>query len=167
VVLRWGCRKSDQSLAVAVNGPSIVDNANIVIRAAIDGVGLAFTFEKHAAPHRANGTCACSRIGALPSRASARRLIVPQPRQGGALCRPTRDATAHVIDRRAVALHSSGQARRVALPDELQPSADSLRAARQKREAESGRAERRHPKRGRKLDQSLDQLTAADANKSP
>ena len=79
-MLRYGCRKSDQSLAVAVNGPSIVADADIMIRAAIDGVGLAFTFEKHAAPHRANGTCACSRIGALPSRAGARGLIVPQPR---------------------------------------------------------------------------------------
>lgn len=39
---RWEFDKGNQSLAVAVNGPLIVDDAEIMIRAAIDGVGLAF-----------------------------------------------------------------------------------------------------------------------------
>ncbi len=34
---------------------SIVDDVEILIRAAIDGVGLAFMLEAHAAPHLANG----------------------------------------------------------------------------------------------------------------
>ena len=37
------------------NGPLIVDDAEIMMRAAIDGVGLAFTLEEHAAPHLASG----------------------------------------------------------------------------------------------------------------
>jgi len=38
-----------------VNGPLIVDDAEMMIRAAIGGVGLAFTFEEHVALHLASG----------------------------------------------------------------------------------------------------------------
>ena len=54
-VYRWEFDKGDQSLAVAVNGPLIVDDVEIVIRAAIDGVGLAFVSEERAAPALASG----------------------------------------------------------------------------------------------------------------
>lgn len=49
-----GVRKRRQSLAVAVNGPLIVDDGEILIRAAVDGVGLAFMLEAQAAPHLAS-----------------------------------------------------------------------------------------------------------------
>ena len=52
---RWEFDKGRQSLAVAVNGPLIVDDAEILIRAAVDGVGLAFMLEAQAAPHLASG----------------------------------------------------------------------------------------------------------------
>jgi len=54
-VYRWEFDKGHQSLTVAVNGPLIVDDVEIMIRAAIDGVGLAFMSEEHAAPHLASG----------------------------------------------------------------------------------------------------------------
>jgi DNA-binding transcriptional LysR family regulator len=54
-VYRWELDKGKQSLAVAVNGPLIVDDAEIMIRAAVDGVGLAFMLEAQAAPHLASG----------------------------------------------------------------------------------------------------------------
>jgi DNA-binding transcriptional LysR family regulator len=54
-VYRWEFDKGNQSLAVAVNGPLIVDDAEIMIRAAVDGVGLAFMLEAQAAPHLASG----------------------------------------------------------------------------------------------------------------
>src|SRR2546426_9257548 len=54
-VYRWEFDKGKQSLTVAVNGPLIVDDVEIMIRAAIDGVGLAFMLEEHAAPHLASG----------------------------------------------------------------------------------------------------------------
>jgi DNA-binding transcriptional LysR family regulator len=54
-VYRWEFDKGNQSLVVAVSGPLIVDDAEIMVRAAIDGVGLAFTSEVHAAPHLASG----------------------------------------------------------------------------------------------------------------
>jgi DNA-binding transcriptional LysR family regulator len=54
-VYRWEFDKGKQSLAVAVNGPLIVDDAEIMIRAAVDGVGLAFMLEAQAAPHLASG----------------------------------------------------------------------------------------------------------------
>jgi len=38
-----------------VNGPLIVDDVEIMVRAAVDGVGLAFMSEDRAAPHLANG----------------------------------------------------------------------------------------------------------------
>jgi DNA-binding transcriptional LysR family regulator len=54
-VYRWEFDKGNQSLAVAVSGPLIVDDAEIMIRAAVDGVGLAFMLEAQAAPHLASG----------------------------------------------------------------------------------------------------------------
>ena len=54
-VYRWEFDKGKQSLTVAVNGPLIVDDVEMMIRAAIDGVGLAFMSEERAAPHRASG----------------------------------------------------------------------------------------------------------------
>jgi DNA-binding transcriptional LysR family regulator len=54
-VYRWEFDKGDQPLAVAVNGPLIVDDVELMTRAAIDGVGLAFMSEEHAAPHLASG----------------------------------------------------------------------------------------------------------------
>jgi len=52
---RWEFEKGGKSLSVAVNGPLIVDDVGFVIRAAIDGVGVAFLGEDLAAPHVANG----------------------------------------------------------------------------------------------------------------
>jgi len=54
-VYRWEFDKGKQSLTVAVNGPLIVDDLELVIRAAIDGVGLAFMGDDRAAPHLATG----------------------------------------------------------------------------------------------------------------
>lgn len=54
-VYRWEFDKGDKSLTVAVEGPLNVDDVEISIRAAIDGVGLAFSFEEHVAPHLASG----------------------------------------------------------------------------------------------------------------
>jgi DNA-binding transcriptional LysR family regulator len=53
---RWEFDKGKQSLAVAVDGPLVVDDVQLLIRAAIDGVGLTFLMEEHAAPYLANGT---------------------------------------------------------------------------------------------------------------
>ena len=52
---RWELDKGNESFVVDVNGPLIVDDADIMIRAAIDGVGLTFSFEEHVAPHLASG----------------------------------------------------------------------------------------------------------------
>lgn len=52
-VYRWEFEKGRKSLSVAVNGPLIVDDLEIVTRAAIDGVGLAFMSEEHAEPYLA------------------------------------------------------------------------------------------------------------------
>jgi DNA-binding transcriptional LysR family regulator len=54
-IYRWEFEKGKQSLTVAVSGPLIVDDVEILIRAAVDGVGLAFMSEEHAAPHLASG----------------------------------------------------------------------------------------------------------------
>jgi len=67
-VYRWELDKGKQSLTVTVNGPLIVDDVEIMVRAAIDGVGLAFMSEERAAPHLASGSsCACSKTGARRS----------------------------------------------------------------------------------------------------
>jgi DNA-binding transcriptional LysR family regulator len=40
---------------VAVNGPLIVDDLELMVHAAIDGAGLAFVAEEHIAQHLASG----------------------------------------------------------------------------------------------------------------
>ena len=52
---RWEFDNAKQSLTVAVNGPLVVDDVEIMTRAVIDGVGLAFMTEEHASPHLASG----------------------------------------------------------------------------------------------------------------
>ncbi len=54
-VYRWEFDKGKTSLAVSVSGPLIVDDVQALIRAAIDGAGMAFTFETHVAAHLASG----------------------------------------------------------------------------------------------------------------
>jgi DNA-binding transcriptional LysR family regulator len=54
-VYRWEFDKGKKSLSVAVNGPLIVDDVETVIRAAIDGVGLAFVSDERVAPELASG----------------------------------------------------------------------------------------------------------------
>lgn len=54
-VYRWEFDKGKQSLTVAVNGPLVVDDVEVMTRAAIDGVGLAFMTEEHASAHLASG----------------------------------------------------------------------------------------------------------------
>lgn len=54
-VYRWELDKGKQSLKVAVQGPLIVDDVELIVRAAIDGVGLGFMAEETAAPHLASG----------------------------------------------------------------------------------------------------------------
>src|SRR3954453_8027876 len=52
---RWEFEKGKKSLSIAVNGPLIVDDVELVLRAAIAGVGLGFLSEHQVAPHLANG----------------------------------------------------------------------------------------------------------------
>jgi len=52
---RWEFDKGKKSLSVAVNGPLIVDDVETMIRAAIDGVGLAFVSDERVAPELASG----------------------------------------------------------------------------------------------------------------
>ena len=52
---RWELDMGDQSVAVSVSGPLIVDDVELLIRAAIDNVGLAFVSESHATPFIATG----------------------------------------------------------------------------------------------------------------
>jgi len=52
---RWEFEKGRKSLSVAVSGPLIVDDLDLVIRAARDDVGLAYMDEEKAAPHLASG----------------------------------------------------------------------------------------------------------------
>ena len=54
-VYRWELDKGDQSLAVSVNGPLITNDVELLIRAALDGVGLAFMSDEQAATHLASG----------------------------------------------------------------------------------------------------------------
>jgi DNA-binding transcriptional LysR family regulator len=54
-VYRWEFEKGRKSLSVAVNGPLIVDDLELVISAAVDGIGLAYMSEEHGAEQLASG----------------------------------------------------------------------------------------------------------------
>jgi DNA-binding transcriptional LysR family regulator len=54
-VYRWEFEKGRKPLSVAVNGPLIVDDLELVISAAVDGVGLAYMSEEHGAEPLASG----------------------------------------------------------------------------------------------------------------
>ena len=54
-IYRWEFDKGKQSLTVAVSGPLVVDDVEVMTRAAIDGAGLAFMTEEHASPYLASG----------------------------------------------------------------------------------------------------------------
>ncbi len=53
---RWELDKGDQSVAVSVNGSLVLDDVDLMIRAAIDGAGLAFMAEDRARPYLDSGT---------------------------------------------------------------------------------------------------------------
>lgn len=52
---RWEFEKGKKELSVAVNGPLIVDDLALVIRGALDGVGLAFIEESEVIKHLREG----------------------------------------------------------------------------------------------------------------
>jgi DNA-binding transcriptional LysR family regulator len=54
-IYRWEFDKGKKSLTVAVNGQLIVDDVDLVVRAALDGVDLAYLGEDRAAPHLNSG----------------------------------------------------------------------------------------------------------------
>jgi DNA-binding transcriptional LysR family regulator len=54
-VYRWEFDKGRRSVTVAVNGPLVVDDVPVMVRAARDGVGLAFVAEDRVAEHLESG----------------------------------------------------------------------------------------------------------------
>ena len=55
-VYRWEFERRGKPVTVSVSGPLIVSDAEFMIRAALDGVGLAFSLEQYVAEHIARGT---------------------------------------------------------------------------------------------------------------
>ena len=54
-VYRWELDQGDESLTIAVNGPLILDDLDLMIQAALDGAGLTWVAEDHVAQHLASG----------------------------------------------------------------------------------------------------------------
>lgn len=54
-IYRWEFEKGRRSLAVSVNGPLVVDDLELVTSASVEGVGLAYMSEEHAAEYLASG----------------------------------------------------------------------------------------------------------------
>lgn len=52
---RWEFDKGKKSLSVAVNGPFVVDDVETLVRAAIDGIGLAFVSDERVEQQLASG----------------------------------------------------------------------------------------------------------------
>jgi DNA-binding transcriptional LysR family regulator len=54
-VYRWEFDKGKQSLTVGVTGPLTIDDMDMTIQAATEGIGLAFSLEEYVAPQLASG----------------------------------------------------------------------------------------------------------------
>jgi DNA-binding transcriptional LysR family regulator len=54
-VYRWEFDRGEESLVVGVSGPLTIDDMDMTIQAALDGIGLAFSLEDYVAPHLASG----------------------------------------------------------------------------------------------------------------
>src|SRR6266705_1743209 len=54
-VYRWEFEKRGKPVTVSVSGPLTVNDVELTLRAALDGVGLAFALEEHAAEYIARG----------------------------------------------------------------------------------------------------------------
>jgi DNA-binding transcriptional LysR family regulator len=54
-IYRWEFEKRGKPVVVSVSGPLIVDDVELTVRAALDGLGLAFDLEEHVAGHIARG----------------------------------------------------------------------------------------------------------------
>ena len=54
-VYRWEFEKRGKPVTVSISGPLIVNDVELTLRAALDGVGLAFALEEHAERHIARG----------------------------------------------------------------------------------------------------------------
>ena len=54
-VYHWEFEKGRKSVTVAVKGPIIVDDVDVMVRAAVDGAGLAFALKEHVAAEVASG----------------------------------------------------------------------------------------------------------------
>jgi DNA-binding transcriptional LysR family regulator len=52
---RWEFEKDDEAVEVDVTGPMIFDDADLMIRAAVEGLGLTFSFEQYIAQQIASG----------------------------------------------------------------------------------------------------------------
>jgi DNA-binding transcriptional LysR family regulator len=52
---RWEFERGKQSVSVAVDGPLVVDDGEIQVRAALDGVGVVWTLEHYVEPFLASG----------------------------------------------------------------------------------------------------------------
>jgi DNA-binding transcriptional LysR family regulator len=54
-VYRWEFEKRGKPVTVSVSGPLVVNDVELTLRAALDGVGLAFALEEHVAERIARG----------------------------------------------------------------------------------------------------------------
>ena len=48
---RWEFDRGGESLTVDVHGPLVLDDMDVTIRAALDGIGVAFSLQEYVAPH--------------------------------------------------------------------------------------------------------------------
>jgi DNA-binding transcriptional LysR family regulator len=50
-VYRWEFERRGKPVTVSVSGPLVISDVELMLRAALDGVGLAFLLEHHVAEH--------------------------------------------------------------------------------------------------------------------
>lgn len=52
---RWEFEKDGRAFNVAMNGPLVLDDPDLMVRAALDGIGIAYSTEQHIGEHLTSG----------------------------------------------------------------------------------------------------------------
>ena len=105
---RWEFERGSDSLAVDVHGSLVLDDMDVSIRAAMDGIGLAFSLEEYVAPHLASGDL----VRVLEDGAACRAVSAYRDQKGSA---PSALSPQHVTARVPNASAWAGMLR-IALP---------------------------------------------------
>ena len=92
-MFEWPFERNGKSPKISVDGRVLVNNPDLAMRAAVDGLGIAYMIEAYAEPFLRSGTLVRVLEGLVPKRSRDCSSIIPSSRQA-----PRGSARAHRHD---------------------------------------------------------------------